>query len=393
MASIQRIYADARPAAKPKLLRRIYLSIWYNPVDESRNIRQLRNFWRAHSLATPHLFLTMLPPAAVAHGPGLIGTMLNVMLYGIMVAQTVMFFNTYDKDRFFIKTLVVVLFVADTINCVFDIAWIYNILINHFNDLDALATADWVFATDPAMVGIIATIVQLFFAWRVKVLTKHNWVVLLIFLTSLCSMLGGIGTAIAISIVPEFIHFQKFEVIVIIWLIGAAICDSSITIALTLYLRKHKTGFQGTDTLLNKLIRLTVQNGAICAVWAIIDLIVYLASPTGLHLAFNFPLAKLYTNSLMSTLNSRASWNTRMDSASTRSGQNKNIQLLDVSSASRREQPGNIVSLPRQEVYVNVESHQVIDNPDRKANNNCDLVLINFYFTTRVVRLFVLESA
>ncbi|KAI0790693.1 hypothetical protein C8Q75DRAFT_806090 [Abortiporus biennis] len=312
----------------------------------------------------------MLPPAAVAHGPGLIGTMLNVMLYGIMVAQTVMFFNTYDKDRFFIKTLVVVLFVADTINCVFDIAWIYNILINHFNDLDALATADWVFATDPAMVGIIATIVQLFFAWRVKVLTKHNWVVLLIFLTSLCSMLGGIGTAIAISIVPEFIHFQKFEVIVIIWLIGAAICDSSITIALTLYLRKHKTGFQGTDTLLNKLIRLTVQNGAICTVWAIIDLIVYLASPTGLHLAFNFPLAKLYTNSLMSTLNSRASWNTRMDSASTRSGQNKNIQLLDVSSASRREQPGNIVSLPRQEVYVNVESHQVIDNPDRKANNN-----------------------
>ncbi len=30
--------------------------------------------------------------------------------------------------------------------------------------------------------------------------------------------------------------------------------------------------------------------------------------PSGLHLVFNLPLSKLYTNSLMSSLNSRAGW-------------------------------------------------------------------------------------
>ncbi len=30
--------------------------------------------------------------------------------------------------------------------------------------------------------------------------------------------------------------------------------------------------------------------------------------PTGLHLIFNLPLSKLYTNSLMSSLNSRTGW-------------------------------------------------------------------------------------
>ena len=30
--------------------------------------------------------------------------------------------------------------------------------------------------------------------------------------------------------------------------------------------------------------------------------------PTGIHLIFNLPLSKLYTNSLMSSLNSRAGW-------------------------------------------------------------------------------------
>jgi hypothetical protein len=70
----------------------------------------------------------------------------------------------------------------------------------------------------------------------------------------------------------------------------------------------------------------TVQTGAITAVFAIIDLVTFLISVrppvlsypsiygtnisfwqnSGLHLAFNFPLAKLYTNSLLSTLNARA---------------------------------------------------------------------------------------
>ena len=63
----------------------------------------------------------------------------------------------------------------------------------------------------------------------------------------------------------------------------------------------------------------------ITAVCAIVDLILFLAtvSPvtfhglialtitqsSGLHLVFNLPLSKLYTNSLMSSLNSRKGWN------------------------------------------------------------------------------------
>jgi hypothetical protein len=41
------------------------------------------------------------------------------------------------------------------------------------------------------------------------------------------------------------------------------------------------------------------------ALWAVLDLIVYRLEDNSLHLIFNFPLAKIYTNSLMSTLNAR----------------------------------------------------------------------------------------
>ncbi|KAJ6488054.1 hypothetical protein C8R45DRAFT_264917 [Mycena sanguinolenta] len=69
--------------------------------------------------------------------------------------------------------------------------------------------------------------------------------------------------------------------------------------------------------LVDRIIRITLQTGLTTAVCAIADLILFLADPVGLHLAFNFPLCKLYTNSLFSSLNARNSqgkWGQRADS-------------------------------------------------------------------------------
>lgn len=73
--------------------------------------------------------------------------------------------------------------------------------------------------------------------------------------------------------IPEFTHFQKFEVIVIVWLAFSAVADTAIAISLVWHLvsayilfysvatvltanqRKHKTGFSQTDDVVNKIIR------------------------------------------------------------------------------------------------------------------------------------------
>lgn len=128
----------------------------------------------------------------------------------------------------------------------------------------------------------------------------------------------------------------------------------------SLFQRKHRTGFHTTDVILDSIIRrkcyaplllwvhawvhvVTVQTGLITTIWATADLVSYLVtvsmspifsfqfnltdlvtlaywvvsipcpiiSDTEIqwikrrHLVFNFALAKLYTNSLMSTLNAR----------------------------------------------------------------------------------------
>lgn len=47
---------------------------------------------------------------------------------------------------------------------------------------------------------------------------------------------GGLGTSIAVGMIPEFVHFQKFEIIVIVWLAFSAVADCAITIALVWHL-------------------------------------------------------------------------------------------------------------------------------------------------------------
>lgn len=82
--------------------------------------------------------------------------------------------------------------------------------------------------------------------------------------------------------------------------------DILITGALVHTLRKSKTGFQSTDQLVHRLVRSTIQTNGITTLFQVTDLILFTASTTSLHFIFNFPLGKLYINSLFSTLNARA---------------------------------------------------------------------------------------
>ncbi|KAI0089318.1 hypothetical protein BDY19DRAFT_137487 [Irpex rosettiformis] len=259
-------------------------------------------------LSAPLAIIKMTSLSTEVWAPIFIGTIFNVMLYGIMILQTYLYFTVYKRDRIWMKAYVALLFVCDSINCAFAIALVYIPFIKQFGNQNALANATWLSAADPAMTGIIACFVQLFFAWRIKVLTGSWPLVLVIASFSITQMFGGLGTAIGMHTVPEYTEFQRLQVIVIIWLAASALTDTIITVSLVGYLGMHKTGFSSTDDSINRIIRLTVQTGMVTAVCAIVDLICFLVTPNGLHLAFNIPLSKLYTNSLMSSLNSRAGW-------------------------------------------------------------------------------------
>ncbi|KAI5835146.1 hypothetical protein K523DRAFT_228788 [Schizophyllum commune Tattone D] len=251
-----------------------------------------------------------------------------------------LYWNGYKrKDSLVIRLFVIFLFVADTAHTAFTMSYMYICLVNHYGNPLYLANANWVFSADPALTGIIGGSVQIFFSWRVKILTGHSLLAGTIATSSCASLLCGIATAIACGFVPAFAQFQKFKVVVIIWLAASSLSDILITGSLVNHLRSHRTGFRTTDTHVDRIIRLTVQTGLITSLWA--------------HLMLNFALSKLYTNSLMSSLNSRKGWHYSDSRTSGASGQ----------PSGQRMRKHDIVTVGggRAEVFVQVESHEMVD--------------------------------
>ncbi|KAK7464661.1 hypothetical protein VKT23_005868 [Stygiomarasmius scandens] len=308
----------------------------------------------------------MKGPAEIAHGPMFIGFLFNILLHGIMITQIYLYYITFKNDRLWMKIFVGVLFLADSLNTIFDAIYLYDALVKHFSNVPYLGKATWVFATDPALTGIVAGMVQLFFAWRVKVLTNNPWIVGVILVSTLAGTVGGIITAFEVGIIPEFVNFREFKWSVILWLVAE--CFGDLIITTVLGMKTHKTGFQASDELVDRIIRLTMQTGLLTALVAFLDLLFFLIDPTGTHLIFNFPLCKLYANSLMSSLNSRGGWNYASSPRVKFFGTNSSSNITHNSSSTLANiEVGNSKAYDKGDsrVFVQVESHEM---RDRVAN-------------------------
>ncbi|CAA7266019.1 unnamed protein product [Cyclocybe aegerita] len=109
----------------------------------------------------------------------------------------------------------------------------------------------------------------------------------------------------------------------------------------------------------------TIQTGLLTMIVASLDLLFFLIDPTGTHLLFNFSLSKLYSNSLMSSLNSRRGWGIA-GTAGTQSGgygaqSEPNAAQRHVHISSMKK-PNEMIDVEGG-VFVHVESHELRDVP------------------------------
>ncbi|KAG9312690.1 hypothetical protein JVU11DRAFT_7108 [Chiua virens] len=200
------------------------------------------------------------------------------------------------------------LFFCETVNTGCDMLIMYEPLISRNGTVEALIYAPIMLASDPTIAVMVSLPVQLFIAWRVKVLNQSIVLPIIIAIFSIASFVGGIATAVFITIIREYANFPKAELWSLIWLVTSAVADIFITGVLVFSLLRRRTGIGATDHLLNRLIRLTIQTGLITAAFAILNFALFMSLRGTWNFIFDFPLSKLYSNSLLSTLNARCGW-------------------------------------------------------------------------------------
>ncbi|EPQ52288.1 hypothetical protein GLOTRDRAFT_47746, partial [Gloeophyllum trabeum ATCC 11539] len=153
----------------------------------------------------------------------------------------------------------------------------------------------------PFISVFVSWIAQIFYAWRIRVLSQSLWLPAIITLLSLLQGACSWYTAIELKILNDFSKLQdRTYRVTSVWLGGTALCDLIIAASMIYYLHKSRTGFSRTDDIVQRLIRVTVETGLICTVVALIDLAVYVAfKDNNYHFTPVLTLSKLYSNSLL----------------------------------------------------------------------------------------------
>jgi hypothetical protein len=130
-----------------------------------------------------------------------------------------------------------------------------------------------------------------------------------------------------------------------IWLISGAINDILIAAILCYFLRAQRTVM--SQRLIDRLIAYTINTGLLTSILAFIDIGLFIKMPGNyIHLAFNFTIGRIYTNSLMGTLNLRGHLRKATSHHPSSSGTSKPTGTTSIS-AEFTQNPGSRVFIDR----------------------------------------------
>ncbi|KAJ7588161.1 hypothetical protein C8J56DRAFT_1164769 [Mycena floridula] len=243
------------------------------------------------------------------YGPVLVGVLFSTLLYGVNIVQMFTYHEKSSKrDSVWTRGLVLCLFLCITLKTVFNMVAVYQSLVQQFGDLHP--QLPFYLRSDPVMTGIISTPVQLLMAWRIMVVTETRLWTCIIVAVAMLAFGASIWTTIEVSFKPGFLQFAEFRAAPITWLVSSAVTDLIITGILVYSLHVRKSGYNTfLETYVNHVIRLTVQTGALTAIFALSNALVFIIlKHTTIVFAWDLAISNLYLSTILSSFNARDSW-------------------------------------------------------------------------------------
>ncbi|KAI0742288.1 hypothetical protein C8Q80DRAFT_898664 [Daedaleopsis nitida] len=269
-------------------------------------------------------------PLALIAGPPLLGYFFAWGLQGVLSLQTYFYYLYFPKDRLGLKTLVYSMLVVEWVHTGLVTSTAFEVYGNRFGDLDSLTAVHNLWFSSAIMSSVIAGIVQCYYARRLWLLSRSKPLVVLILALALVQTALGLAGGITLHV----LNFNASElaidkVLAAAGYIVATVDDVIIAIAMAYFLLRSKSGIKKSDAMLNRLARLMIETGALTSVvslltsvmmlhgavsrraiaWHVSQLTCPLSEFPKNTLLFYCPalvLPKLYSNTLLMSLNNRA---------------------------------------------------------------------------------------
>ncbi|KJA23713.1 hypothetical protein HYPSUDRAFT_39549 [Hypholoma sublateritium FD-334 SS-4] len=274
---------------------------------------------------------------AATTAPLLFGTLFNWALYGVLSIQTYIYYLHFPDDKIGNKILVYTCYIIEVVQTAMTSADLYFWFATGYGNVTHLGNVNISPVDTPVLCGIIAAIVQCFFAYRIFTLRRsYLWICVLIIVTSVVQTVGALATAFRSFKLQEYARFHEnviFPQALDVWYIGDTICDILIagTMLWLLHTSQKQEGINHARQIFAKLVRLVVETNTLTASMALISFICYITLPKGnVFICTTLVMGKLYSNTLLMTFNNRIALRNMQKQHATIDGTGRIRQHTDV---------------------------------------------------------------
>ncbi|KAJ8456694.1 hypothetical protein ONZ51_g11971 [Trametes cubensis] len=300
--------------------------------------------------------VTDVPSLSTWLGAFLLATFICLMLYGLTLHQSYRYSRLFPEDIILLKAIVLLTVVAETVHIALCMHICYFYLVTNYFNAVALLEGVWSFRILPIMTATIIALSQgyehitwkesnfmtynhpcSFFARRVYLLGGRYRIIVAVILVPMFNSAGphayrrwwvlssgsqrieGHAEFVQdlLFIFETFAKFQKHAWLTSAGFTAALLIDILLSGTLIITLHRSRTGFKGTDSLIDVLIIYNINTGKSpntpsrnsyslahsCMIRASHRALV--APDNLLYVAFNIIATDCYANSLLAVLNSR----------------------------------------------------------------------------------------
>ncbi|KAF7331264.1 hypothetical protein MKEN_00003500 [Mycena kentingensis (nom. inval.)] len=248
------------------------------------------------------------PTMDQTYGIWVIALTIQSTLFGMGLLQAYLYFFWYPKDNWVAKSAVILITVLETIQTAFFTATTYKSLVTEFGNFPNLDIIDWTATTQLQVLYTSTFVAQIYFAWGIYLFRRKEWLYpLLVAIVAIAALGAGIAQTVLVSRLTNYSQLGQTSAATNTQAALAFACDIMITVGLWWRLSGSKGGIQSTNRLLNFLIMTAINRGVLTMLTALLNIILFLAVPgTFEFMAALLISGKLYMNSMLAMLNTRA---------------------------------------------------------------------------------------
>ncbi|TFK95526.1 hypothetical protein BDV98DRAFT_577566 [Pterulicium gracile] len=237
-----------------------------------------------------------------------VGTLISSILYGVMCTQAYSYYILRRlKDHFAVKMLLAVVLTLETVHLVFTFVHLHRVTIQSFNDPRSLDRVSWSFAVNFSVMSVNDSLVQAFYAYRIRKLSSRWWPLIPV------ALLIPARTVVGIYVTSQMLQIGSMR------LFGASdkylcILNLALKLSIDLYItvslcwllsRLRFEGTRQTRDMVVKLVVWTAEVGLLNSICAFVILVMILSMENMIWTSLVVIYPRLISNSLFAMLNGR----------------------------------------------------------------------------------------